>query len=207
MNTTAPATTQSPVPLAASISDLHWFYLRYICPNVPASATTCGQGHSFRVIRPTTAEVSIDAESDIRARTTCSDGGDPMPTWTTAATPRRHQFTYWREMICQAFHDLTPETRPARRLPGPDQSAAAGPHDLARIDSQAQRVRRTDADIARSPKSGFYANLQVRGVGLTTQDGRAAVTHPGDITLIDAGRPFTFEFSGDFPATLAEPAW
>jgi len=121
-----------------------------------------------------------------------------MPTWTTSAIPRRRQFTYWREMICQAFHDLTPETDLRDGFRGQVDLQPLGLHDLARIESQAQRVRRTDADIARSPKSGFYANLQVRGVGLTTQGGRAALTYPGDITLIDAGRPFAFEFSDDF---------
>jgi AraC family transcriptional activator of tynA and feaB len=121
-----------------------------------------------------------------------------MPTWTTSAIPQRRQFAYWREMICQAFHDLTPDTDLRDGFRGQVTQLSLGLHDLARIDSQAQRVRRTDADIARSPKSGFYANLQVRGIGLTTQGGRTAVTHPGDITLIDAGRPFAFEFSGDF---------
>jgi len=90
-----------------------------------------------------------------------------------------------------------PDTDLRDGLRGQETQLSLGPHDLARIDSQAQRVRRTDADIARSPKSGFYANLQERGIGLTTQGGRTAVTDSGDITLIDAGRPFAFEFNGD----------
>ena len=121
-----------------------------------------------------------------------------MPTWSTATVPRGQQFTYWREMICQAFHDLTPESHLRDGFRGHISLRSLQRLDLARIESQEQRVRRTEADIARSPKSGYYANLQVRGVGMTTQDGRVAVTHPGDITVIDTAKPFAFEFRGDF---------
>src|SRR5690348_11436729 len=105
-----------------------------------------------------------------------------MPAWSTAAVPQSRQFAYWREMICEAFLDLTPESRLRDGFYG---RVALRPLDrlrLGRIESQAQRVRRTETDIARSPQHGYYANLQIRGVGATTQDGRTAVTHPGDLT-------------------------
>jgi hypothetical protein len=121
-----------------------------------------------------------------------------MPTWSTGDVPARRQFSYWREMICEAFLDLTPESHHRDGFRGLVNQHPLGRLDLARIDSQAQRVRRTEADIARSPQSGFYANLQVRGVGVTTQDGRTTVTRPGDLTVIDTSRPFTFDFSDDF---------
>jgi AraC family transcriptional regulator, positive regulator of tynA and feaB len=121
-----------------------------------------------------------------------------MPTWSTGAVPRKRQFTYWREMICEAFLDLTPESRLRDGFRGKVTQQSLGLLNLARIDSQAQRVRRTVADIARSPRAGHYANVQVRGVCLTTQDGRATVQHPGDIAVINTSRPFAFEFSDDF---------
>jgi len=121
-----------------------------------------------------------------------------MPTWSTATVPRGRQFAHWREMICQAFHDLTPESHLRDGFRGRIGLQPLQRLDLARIESQAQRVRRTEADIARSPKSGYYANLQVRGVGMTTQGGRVAVTRPGDLTVIDTAEPFAFEFRGDF---------
>ncbi len=121
-----------------------------------------------------------------------------MATWSTATVPRRRQFAYWREMICEAFLDLTPESPLRDSFYGRVSQQPLERLDLGRIESQAQRVRRTEADIARSPHSGYYANLQIRGVGVTTQDGRVAVTHPGEITLIDTARPFAFEFADDF---------
>ncbi|HEY3904741.1 MAG TPA: helix-turn-helix domain-containing protein [Streptosporangiaceae bacterium] len=121
-----------------------------------------------------------------------------MPVWTTTTVPQRRQFAYWREMICEAFLDLTPESRLREGFYGRVRQRSLDQLDLARIESQAQRVSRTEADIARSPQSGYYANFQLRGLGVTTQDGRVAVTRPGDLTLIDTTRPFSFEFGGDF---------
>jgi len=121
-----------------------------------------------------------------------------MATWSTATVPRHRQFAYWREMICEAFLDLTPESPLRDSFYGRVSQQPLERLDLARIQSQAQRVRRTEVDIARSPHSGYYANLQISGVGVTAQEDRVAVTHPGEITLIDTGKPFTFEFAGDF---------
>src|SRR5215468_8894470 len=100
--------------------------------------------------------------------------GGLMATWSTAAVPQHRQFSYWREMICEAFLDLTPESPLRDGFYGRVSQQPLERLDLARIQSQAQRVRRTEVDIARSPQSGYYANLQISGVGVTTQDGRVA---------------------------------
>ncbi len=127
-----------------------------------------------------------------------AQNGLAVRAWSTAGVVPVRQFSYWREMICEAFLDLTPESRLRDGFYGRVRQQPLERLDLARIESQAQRVCRTEADIARSPQSGYYANLQVRGVGVTTQDGRTAVTEPGDLTLIDTARPFSFEFGADF---------
>jgi AraC-like DNA-binding protein len=101
-------------------------------------------------------------------------------------------------MICQTFLDLTPESRVRDGFRGKVTHRVVGTLDLARIDAQAQRVRRTEADIDRSPRQGYYANLQVRGVCRTVQDGHATVQRPGDLAVVDTSRPFSFEFSDDF---------
>ena len=124
-------------------------------------------------------------------------------TWSTAAVPRSRQFGYWREMICEAFLDLSPETAVAGGagrdgFRGRVTQRQLGRLAIAQIGSQAQRVRRTESDIARSPRAGYYANLQLRGSCRTVQDGRAAVTQPGDLTVVNTERPFAFELSDDF---------
>ena len=118
--------------------------------------------------------------------------------WSTAEAPRAAQFTSWRELICEAFLDLTPESDLRDGFAGAVTQWPLGELSIARIESQRQRVRRTAHDIARAPRPGYYANLQVRGTSLMTQHGRSTVLHPGDLAVVDTAEPFAFEFRDDF---------
>jgi AraC family transcriptional regulator, positive regulator of tynA and feaB len=118
--------------------------------------------------------------------------------WSTSQAPRGAQFTRWRELICQAFLDLTPESDLRDGFTGTVAQWPLGELSIARIDSQRQRVRRTAADIARGPQNGYYANLQLRGRSLMTQYGRSTVLRPGDLAVVDTTEPFAFEFDDDF---------
>ena len=122
-----------------------------------------------------------------------------MPqTWSTSATAAADQFACWRELICEAFLALSPESDLRGAFTGRVTQWPLGRLDLARIDSQRQRVRRTGRDIGRAHRPGYYANLQVRGSSLVTQRGRETVLRPGDLALVDTGEPFTMAFGGDF---------
>lgn len=116
-------------------------------------------------------------------------------TWSTVDTEPRRQFEYWREMICEAFLDLSPESERRDRFAG---TVTQWPTGIARIGSQGQRVRRTARDIARAPRAGFYANLQVRGGSVMRQAGRTAVLAPGDLAVVYTDEPFEFEFGTGF---------
>jgi AraC family transcriptional activator of tynA and feaB len=118
--------------------------------------------------------------------------------WSTSEAPRAAQFERWRELICQAFLDLTPESDLRGGFAGTVTQRPLGDLSIARIDSQRQQVRRTARDIAHAPQHGYYANLQLRGTSLMTQDGRSTVLRPGDIALVDATEPFAFDFRDDF---------
>ncbi|MEV4509685.1 helix-turn-helix domain-containing protein [Dactylosporangium sp. NPDC049525] len=118
--------------------------------------------------------------------------------WTTAALAPAEQFTHWRELICEAFLALTPESDLRGGFAGSVTQWRLGELSLARIESQRQTVHRTEAAVQRDPIRGFYANLQVRGTSLMAQHGRVATLRPGDIAVVDADEPFRFEFDGDF---------
>lgn len=122
-----------------------------------------------------------------------------MPeTWSTRAVPRSGQFEYWRELICAAFLALTPESDLRDGFAGSVTQWQLGAADLARIDSQRQRVRRTENDLDRAGRPGYYANLQVHGVSTMRQAGRETVLRPGDLALVDTRDTFAFEFANDF---------
>ena len=110
----------------------------------------------------------------------------------------RGQFERWRELICAAFLALTPESDLRDGFAGTVTQWPLGRLSLARIDSQRQRVRRTEDDIARAPRAGYYANLQLRGVSEMRQGGRATVLHPGDLAVVHTEEQFAFDFGDDF---------
>ena len=121
-----------------------------------------------------------------------------MQRWSTADARPEAQFTRWRELICEAFLDLTPESDLRDGFAGTVTQWPLGAMSIAQIDSQRQQVRRTARDIARAPLPGFYANLQVRGTSRMTQQGRSTVLRPGDLAVVDTTEPFRFDFRDDF---------
>lgn len=118
--------------------------------------------------------------------------------WSTMDVPKAAQFARWRELICEAFLALTPESDLRDGFAGTVAQRQLSELSIARITSQRQQVRRTSRDIDRSAYQGYYINLQVRGSSLMTQDGRSTVLRPGDIAIVDTTRPFAFDFRDDF---------
>ena len=118
--------------------------------------------------------------------------------WSTLHSPPAAQFAHWRELICEAFLDLTPESDRRDGFVGEVTQIPLGDNAIARIRSQAQQVRRTPRDIAHAPMSGYYANLQVSGESVMSQGGRSTVLRPGDLAIVDTTEPFEFGFAEDF---------
>jgi hypothetical protein len=119
-------------------------------------------------------------------------------TWSTLTAARAGQFAYWRELICEAFLDLTPESDLRDGFAGVVTQWPLGGLNLARIDSQRQRVHRTRRDIDRAPRGGYYANLQLRGTSGMRQGDRVTALRPGDLAVVATDEPFAFEFGTDF---------
>jgi AraC family transcriptional activator of tynA and feaB len=124
--------------------------------------------------------------------------GENSQAWSTEDAPRRAQFAYWRELICEAFLHLTPESDEREGFAGQVVQWPLGELSIASIRSQRQRVRRTSRDIARAPHTGYYANLQVVGSSVMTQASRSTVLRPGDLAIVDTTVPFEFGFRDDF---------
>ncbi len=118
--------------------------------------------------------------------------------WSSLDAPRAGQFERWRELICEAFLALTPESELRDGFAGTVAQRRLAELSIAQIDSQRQRVQRAAYDIEQSPQRGFYANLQIRGTSLMEQHGRTTVLRPGDIAVVDTSEPFTFDFWDDF---------
>jgi AraC family transcriptional regulator, positive regulator of tynA and feaB len=122
----------------------------------------------------------------------------PGLNWDTAAVAADEQFAYWSDMLGAAFCRVTMARPDDGAFTGQVDVAAGGPVDVATITSQAQAVRRTDADVRRHAGDNFFLNMTLRGSSTFSQDGRTGSLGPGDFALVDGSQPFEFEFDGPF---------
>ena len=94
-------------------------------------------------------------------------------TWSTLTTTRAGQFTHWRELICEAFLDLAPETDLRAGFAGVVTQWPFGDLSLARIDfggRSGNGLCRSSFSVGRSFSSSF-----------TTSGRNHAFANEGDI--------------------------
>jgi AraC family transcriptional regulator, positive regulator of tynA and feaB len=118
--------------------------------------------------------------------------------WTTTVLPETDQFPFWREVVWEAFVPVTLSRSGPEAFLGSVAASQIGPLGVAAIASEAQGVRRTDRDVARSPGEVFFLNMPLRGRSTVAQDGRVAELGPGDFAVVDGARPFSLDFDASF---------
>lgn len=118
----------------------------------------------------------------------------------------KERFDYWRDMTCQAFLDLRPERTTDAPFFGAIRAGQLGAFMVAHIDSGAQRVHRTRTEIAKSPETSYFVNLQLEGESTLRHGHEETHIRTGDFALVDSTRAFELGFFGRFRhATLELP--
>jgi len=118
--------------------------------------------------------------------------------WTTAVLPESDQFSFWREVVWEAFVPVTLSRGDGAGFSGSVGASRIGSLGVAAIAAEAQTVERTDTDVRRSPGEVFFLNMPLRGRSRVTQDGREAELRPGDFAVVDGTRPFSLDFEEEF---------
>jgi AraC family transcriptional regulator, positive regulator of tynA and feaB len=118
--------------------------------------------------------------------------------WTTAVLPESDQFSFWREVVWEAFVPVTLSRPDGAGFLGSVGASQIGPLGVAAIASEAQLVERTDDDVRRRAGDVFFLNMPLRGRTSVTQDGRSAELGPGDFAVVDGARPFSLAFGDNF---------
>jgi AraC family transcriptional regulator, positive regulator of tynA and feaB len=120
----------------------------------------------------------------------------------TAGLRPEVQFEAWRQVVSDTFVPVDLSRPRPRDEPGgfrsDIQARRLGDLALSWLRSAPQSVERRPGDIARVPGEVYFLNLITRGQGTAYQDGREATSAAGDFLLIDSGRPFSLDFTGDF---------
>lgn len=120
-----------------------------------------------------------------------------MASWTTEEMPERDQFSYWREVLCEAYIALDPIRPSTGGFAGKVTAHPLSAINVTTIASTRQRIFRGPSEISRMPKEVYFLNLQTRGQCLMCQDGREALIGPGEFSLVDSTKPYLNDYCSD----------
>lgn len=115
---------------------------------------------------------------------------DRQQSWSTDGVRPSERFAYYREAICQAFMQLTPEPPALPGFSARVHSVRLGDGAVNRVAFPQHTVRRSAADIATSDRRCFYLNLKLAGHCRIQQAGREISLSSGQVGIFDSGRPF-----------------
>ncbi|WP_431015108.1 helix-turn-helix domain-containing protein [Bradyrhizobium pachyrhizi] len=110
--------------------------------------------------------------------------------WNTADTRPGEQFAYYREAICRAFMNLTPEPPATPGFLARVETIGLGDGAVNRVSFPEHVVRRSAADIAVSSRRCYYLNLKLAGRCRIRQAGREISLSPGQVGIFDSGQRF-----------------
>ncbi|MBR0752439.1 helix-turn-helix domain-containing protein [Bradyrhizobium jicamae] len=121
-----------------------------------------------------------------------------METWTTSDLPEQDQFSYWREVLCQAYIALNP-VRPSSTggFAGHVTAHPLSSINVTTISSHRQKVYRGRSEISRMPSEVYFLNLQLKGQCCMQQGGRAALLNPGEFSIVDSTEPYLNDYCSD----------
>ncbi|WP_456619325.1 MULTISPECIES: helix-turn-helix domain-containing protein [unclassified Bradyrhizobium] len=120
-----------------------------------------------------------------------SESRPPHLVWDTGGTRPEEQFSYYREAICQAFMNLTPESATTSRFPAKVETIRLGAGAVNRVVFPEHTVNRSRADIATSSESCFYLNFKLAGRCRMLQGGREVSLSRGQVGIVDSDREVT----------------
>ncbi|MBR0780279.1 helix-turn-helix domain-containing protein [Bradyrhizobium iriomotense] len=121
-----------------------------------------------------------------------------MATWTTNDLPERDQFSYWREVLCEAYIALNPVREPAPGgFAGHVTAHPLSTINVTTISSGRQKIYRGRSEISRMPTEVYFLNLQLRGQCCMQQGGRAALLNPGEFSIVDSTEPYLNDYCSD----------
>lgn len=120
-----------------------------------------------------------------------------MNVWTTHDLPTLEQFSYWREVICQAYIALDTVRGSGGGFGGHVTAHPLAGVNVTTISSSRQRISRGRAEISRAPEQVYFLNLQMRGRCRMSQGGRSVLLDPGEFSVVDSTEPYLCDYCSD----------
>jgi AraC family transcriptional regulator, positive regulator of tynA and feaB len=126
----------------------------------------------------------------------------------TSRVHARDRLAYWREEAGKAYVAHEFSTSMGRAFQGIIRAGTLGTLELALFSCDQCAVDRTVGCLKSAYDDELLIGLQVKGRMALHQDGRDAVTAPGDVFLLDPRRPFSFDvYPGIQSLAVKVPRW
>ena len=118
--------------------------------------------------------------------------------WSTRPTRSDQPFGSWADDLAAAFVRLEPRRIAGRPFEGAISKVNAAPVQISLVTATGHTVLRLASHIASSTDDLCFVNLQLEGLGSTTQRGHEQISAPGDLALADTTEPFEIAHISDF---------
>jgi AraC family transcriptional activator of tynA and feaB len=132
-----------------------------------------------------------------------TSSGERSWVWSTSDAAPRERFAYYREAICKAFMNLTPEPPASADFEARIESIGLGAGAINRVRFPSHTINRLTTDIAASDATCFYLNLKLRGHCQIDRAGRGFSLSPGQVGIFESERPFAIAHAGAGPLEVA----
>jgi AraC family transcriptional regulator, positive regulator of tynA and feaB len=110
--------------------------------------------------------------------------------WSTKPARPDQPFGSWADDLAAAFVRLEPRRIADQPFEGAISKVDAAPVQISLVRATGHTVLRLPSHIASSTDDLCFVNLQLEGIGRTTQRGHEQISTPGDLALADTTEPF-----------------
>src|ERR1700758_4358046 len=118
--------------------------------------------------------------------------------WSTKPVGGDQPFGSWADDLAAAFVRLEPRRIADQPFKGAISRIDAAPIQISLVSATRHTVLRLASHIASSTDDICFVNLQLEGLGRTTQRGYEQICAPGDLALADTTEPFEIANRRDF---------
>ncbi|MCC8939110.1 helix-turn-helix domain-containing protein [Bradyrhizobium ivorense] len=118
--------------------------------------------------------------------------------WSTRPARPDQPFGSWADDLAAAFVRLEPCRTTEEPFAGTICKVDAAPLQISLVSASGHTVQRLASHIASSTDDLCFVNLQLEGLGQTTQRGHEQISAPGDLALADTTQPFEIAHRHDF---------
>ena len=126
-----------------------------------------------------------------------------IASWSTTDVEPRRRFEYWNDVVAKAVCGVNVAQPSGQEFDATISTRRLNDAAFTSFHSPAHEIDRTARDISRDSGDAYLLSLQLGGIARLKQGGREIVLKPGELGMVDGGRPFSVTLSEDVRRMVA----